>query len=654
MISAKVPVNLTDIRDIMSRCRIDSLDDNGVYIDRSPPGTGKSNADMSALRIADSSLIIVPTHKNCRETVKMAMTHGVDTIAYPKLTAGNGEPDDRDYEEQTCRNYDEAKKALESGLPVSTVVCPECVHRKDCVYREYLADAESSPHRVCTHRRAATSFNELTRNVKYIAIHEDVTDVLRPTAEAGSGFEEVSTIAFEAKRGVFDHVLYMWLVGIEIVSKAIIEALQHADTTSDVNTVGVNRPGMGMMSLWRAMKRIDLFPSADAMRIVTAAASGELSSLMVRVDEFKGEGGKKCFKRQVLAVWQNITPASAACWLSDATITREAAELLVGGPVKDSTPTNRLPAHHEQIQVPLDITKRTSPKKVIAILRAILIRLPQFSRVGIITHREFGPALKGTAKSENLDECFRQQIAKVEHFGGGESRGSNTWLDQCDCLIILGTPRVPPHVVKTRLIQLGLAQAAVRDGSWTYDYWSAVTPSGKRRTVKSLAYRDHDWHEAHRSIVAAELTQAVGRGRAILNEGIPCVVCSTEELDLPVTDHEIAPLTDSDWQIIQLLNQELTKPFSRGSLTKPSPRIYCLGKGFVSSKSHVHLVKTSHIATLTQKSEQYTRRQLDKLCVQKLVMKQGERSGWGLFLAAPLIIDPRAGGELADENGNIA
>jgi hypothetical protein len=93
---------------------------------------------------------------------------------------------------------------------------------------------------------------------------------------------------------------------------------------------------------------------------------------------------------------------------------------------------------------------------------------------------------------------------------------------------------VPPSVIKTRLIQAGNAAAAARDGEWDRDYWRGIDTEGRLHTVRTLGYRDHDWHAAHQAVVKAELVQAVGRARSICEHGIPVVVLTDEELGLPL------------------------------------------------------------------------------------------------------------------------
>ena len=52
-----------------------------------------------------------------------------------------------------------------------------------------------------------------------------------------------------------------------------------------------------------------------------------------------------------------------------------------------------------------------------------------------------------------------------------------------------------------------------KQAGWDKDWWSGVTESGQRVTVRTSHYANHDWHRAYLNIVRGSLVQAVGRGR---------------------------------------------------------------------------------------------------------------------------------------------
>jgi hypothetical protein len=104
------------------------------------------------------------------------------------------------------------------------------------------------------------------------------------------------------------------------------------------------------------------------------------------------------------------------------------------------------------------------------------------------------PTIMGTArKGPALPESIRQRIVKIEHHRSGLRRGSNSWLDDCDAILVVGTPRVPPAVIRTRLIQHGLTAAAARDGEWGRDYWSGVTARSRPRSGTTWQWTVTRW-----------------------------------------------------------------------------------------------------------------------------------------------------------------
>ena len=386
------------------------------------------------------------------------------------------------------------------------------------------------------------------------------------------------------------------------------------------------------------------------MRIVRAVAAGEIDGITVRVDRILAKGGKPAVRKSLLAVWQARLPGRATVWLNDATADAQEIEAFAGQPVSDETPRGRIAQQFPAVQLAdLDIKKSTAPATVVKILRGVFSAFPQFRRVGIIIDKTHVPLILGTArKGTNLDECFRQRVAKVEHFRSGASRGSNDWMGECDALIVAGTPRVPPSAVRTRLIQAGNTAAAARDGEWERDYWTGTDATGRRHTIKTAGYRDHDWHQAHRAIVRAELLQAVGRGRGILEAGLPVMVISNENLGLPLCEIDVHPLPDGAIAVLDAMKR-LSEQKSKGAagqkpdttdtqLTEQNSKEYLL---------EITSVSTSEIASAVGKSNRWVLELLKDLFARGLVQKIGQRGGWVLSTGP----DPsrRSGGTLFQE-----
>ena len=142
---------LEDYRRDLEDARLRSVDVPGIYLDTSPPGAGKSFADVPAMNRAGSSLTVLATHKACEEVVQVLCSLDTLATAYPKLSAEN------------CQNFTEANAALDVGLSASAAVCPTCLHHNACNYRDQMGEAEAAAHAVATHRRAALSLGNPAR-----------------------------------------------------------------------------------------------------------------------------------------------------------------------------------------------------------------------------------------------------------------------------------------------------------------------------------------------------------------------------------------------------------------------------------------------------------------------------------------------------------
>jgi hypothetical protein len=314
---------------------------------------------------------------------------------------------------------------------------------------------------------------------------------------------------------------------------------------------------------------------------------------------------------------------------------------MLGRPVIDKTPVGALERQHLAVQVVIDVKKSTAPSTVIKLIRGVLAAFPTAMRIGVICHHQHLPTIIGTAKNSEhrLDAPLRQRIVKTEYFRSGEGRGSNKWTEECDLLVVVGTPRVPPPAIKLRLIQWGMILAASRDGRWEADYWSGTTTSGRRITVCTSAYRDHDWYAAHRSLVRAELIQAIGRGRSICENGIPVVVLSNEPLGLPILEIDVQPVSDTAVQVMQTIrrlseqNPKGESPLAR----QPTYRNKTLNSITLESCS----VSSTQVAETLGITDRQVRHLLNDLLPRGLVDRIGQRGGWRLtakgeqFLSAP-------------------
>lgn len=647
------PRELQEYRDELKQSRLDSIGVAGIWFCRGPVGSGKTTSGIAAAQKAQTSLTIVPTHKNCDEIEEEYCSRGLIARKYPKLC------------KDTCKNFAVAEKAIRAGLSASSAVClHDCYFRLQCDYHAEMKEADEAAHRISTHARARLSFASIAKGRAYISIDEDPASILRPILDIHGGFGKVEEVAHQAAwdaRKKEDGDADVYFSKMEADARRLGEQLVSCERAVKLDLpASLNAIPNADAKLWRAMSDLKVYPSGDVVRVVKALVNGDLESISIRVDQVfaptaQGGGGptkegttkkeppKKTVKT-LSAVWRPPLPAGATIWISDATSTKADIEALVGRPVVDATPRGRLRKRHAVLQIAHDIKKSTSTNKAVGYLRALMTapRIRKYHRIGVICDRVHVPAIKGTAQKkgvENLEPELRERIAKVEYYRSGKSRGSNDWIRDCDLLVVLGTPRVPPEVVKARLLQLGHTKAAERDGKWVgKDYWSAITPTGRRRIIRTMGYRDWDWHQAAHAIVNAELQQAIGRARIICEDGIPVIVISCERLGIPVADFFLEPMGNSEFFALQAI-EELSALFSTGEANGTVSY-----NRYIVENSADSQVGTKQVAEKISLEERQTRKILLRLADRGLIERIGQRGGWRLTQPAPTPSDSAGGG----------
>jgi hypothetical protein len=454
---------------------------------------------------------------------------------------------------------------------------------------------------------------------------------------AVSSFQSVAAVAREAAarvRGMQDQTLRYYFHQIETIALMLDEQLQTANVTRQIDVPKPTMSSPRVDKLWFDVllaSKIEI--SANALKACRAIVGDDVESVVVQVDRQVGKGRQEFVRRTIVVTQKNHLPEDAVVILNDATGNLGEIEKLVGRPVVDLTPSGKVEQRHEVLQVPVDIKQGTARSGVLGAVRGLLAKFPESQRNGVITHQKHAPAIAGTArKGEVLEESLRDRIAMVSHFGSSVSRGSNLFPKECDRLIVVGTPRVPPSVIARRLIALGNVEAAARDGKWATDWWSGRDQSGRRHTIKTLNYCDHDWYAAHRAVVAAELKQAIGRARSICDHGIPVIVLTTEDLGLTLADWPLVPVTSGMMGVLKVVADLTGLPHeNNGPAGSPSrevenetnPYLSNLGNCFISPHEQVASATTSAIASSASKTHQYSSRLLGDLADAGLVRKAG-------------------------------
>jgi hypothetical protein len=602
--------------------RLGSPVDRKDLLDCGPPGVGKTFADVEAIRRQEDismkqahtlqelldgscqpkSITYVPTTQHCDEAVEQSQRQQLPVVAYPKLTP------------ETCERYDEASAVMSRGLAFQFVLCPECPCRDGCNYIEQRKRADNSDHVVATQARGVHTlprWSGVKRN--RIVLNEVPLDIIRPNYVVERGLKVVALIASQAEhnatdandRGFFRH-----MAGIAV---ELDGWLNGADRSADIPLPphSAHLPKSAHRDLNDAILELGTgaAPPAEAMRLALASASGDLTMVGVAVDERPDKGNGVKIVRKLVGMVRVDLPRG--CWINDATADPGEIEAALGRPVVNITPRGCLLRHHPVLQIipDRDVTKARQARSVLPILRGLLCDL-RHPRIGLLTHKKLAKELPAL-----LSEAERKRLAKVHYFGGGHSRGSNRWIQECDALIVLGTPRIGAETVRIHLYRIGKVRAFERtreQAAWGWDWWSGITETGRRRTVKCRHYADHDWHAAYCSLVRGELLQAIGRGRGILPEGIPVYV---------VTNENLAPIHDDDGRNgFPLADEGRFAP-----LTGPQAAVLTIMR----ERSQL-IFKTKAIAEALGKSPIRATKLLVQLEKARRVIRIGQRGGWSL------------------------
>ncbi|WP_339910898.1 winged helix-turn-helix transcriptional regulator [Symmachiella dynata] len=583
------------------------------------------------------ALLIYPTHDNCDEVVEPYLESGVDAACFPqRVTCDSGD------RPQNCWN-DDASQAEGIGLSVVKTVCPACDYRDKCRQTGYLAQLVNVAHAdvaIATHKRAEyTGLSEMAQGRDYVSIHEDVIDLLRPPTDISTGdvvqarllvqdyilndpaslnwfgdatrVDDDGNFYQDAELAIRRERIYEFFRLLSELLENLHCAIESAERTVDWMPPATATVPTGFeRALFFGIRRARIRFGDQPWRFLLSAASGRihLAAIIVEQRFHKGGGqGNAYLKKSVVGVIDNPPPTNCVTWINDATATVAHVEAILGRPVLEATPQGQIERRKKAVQIPRDITRRTSAKTVRGLIRGVMADRPQFRRIGIIGHRTHMPVLK------KLGTGFDERIVKTSYFGSGEERSSNDWHHKCDLIIVAGTPRISLAAIAKYLVQIGEMSAATCEPEWGVIYWHGETESQEPTKVNSRGYKNEAWRRAHQDLVRAQIVQATGRGRGILETGCEVLVLSDEECGLPLSDTGVEILNDASVAILNALSE----------LTTENPNKYILGKPVVS---------TGQLAETTGLSRSRCRDLLRVLERRGLVQKIGERSGWRLVV----------------------
>ena len=535
----KPTISLEEYRQQMVDNRAKTIGKPGVYLDCSPTGAGKSYADLVTIQGVEKSRTFVPTHALAKELVSEMQEQGLEAAAPSPL------------DKETCKNFNEASQAMAAGFRVGSTVCIDCEHQKNCTYYKHLKESQKAPHQVATHSRASFGLSKLTEGAEFVSIHEDSVSLLArsvsfsPSALPGlrKAIQQLKDQTPTSKTWLYQTLITL----LEWIGQ--MDDMATAETTQILKPEHQNiKPDNLERKLWKLLKSYEDLQAIDgkALKALVSYAMGELAQFAVLVDhKFQKSGnGETVPIRQFVAVWKTAVPLDVPVWFQDATADPEIVRELVGRETANKTPEGVLAAPVEPVQLPRDISMRTSLKVVAATVAGILESRPNALKVGIIAHKKhIVPLLSNRAnksrkkkKGHLLPHHLRKRIAKYTWFGRGDDRGSNAWQG-LDLILVLGTPRVNPINVRQLLVILGKHDAArlpAEEAGWSEYKYQAKRTTGELAWFDGYHYKHPDWQAAYRYLVVSQLKQAAGRGRGVLAGGTPVLVVSNENTGFPV------------------------------------------------------------------------------------------------------------------------
>jgi hypothetical protein len=526
----------------MRNARLESLDQGtGIFLDRSPTGSGKGHCEIDTVQsfinqqlgqeTAGKAALLLPTHDNCEQEADRLQSAGIDAEAFPKL------------DDTTCPKFDDVKTTVEAGLPVDHVHCFACELNEICEYQKKKKSARMADVQVMTHKRAEQSgFENL--NAGYISIHERCDDLMRPVREINSvkGLERtLLALSDMLDRSKFlisgsDHLddQHGFLNRMRDIGEQVLNAMSEDREDwelIDLKTAPMEKPE----GLFNQINRyFNLRRDSHGLAWLISAAAGEFDQVTVR-------------RKRVLGTRLNRLPDDAVIWFNDATAEVDSLTELIERSVTDRTPAGRLPWVIEPVQFGMDITQKTTGSVLRKLIYGHLIANPQTQKLGIIVHQ------KKLIELDLLQDWARKRISHISYWYGGEEVGSNRWMDECDAIISLGTPRPPESAIAEDLVRFGKIDSANCGGSWDKRYWKAPDTAGNEHTVSGLGYQQKDWKDSHRRLVRMRIVQAIGRGRGLLREGIPVTVYSSEECGLRLSPDEPPAMSEGASKVYELL-----------------------------------------------------------------------------------------------------
>ena len=345
-------------------------------------------------------------------------------------------------------------------------------------------------------------------------------------------------------------------------------------------------------------------PGRLGVKLALGYSLGELAHPCAVVDEAKTAGGGPSFAKAVVGVGKVDLPGDAVLWLANASGTAERMKELVGRGASTRPRTGGW------------LTKCrpfTTPMSILPSGPAVIRSGASSGACSPNTRRPRRWALlPGSATSPRSRPWtpLAGRIARIEYHSSGKDRACNSWLD-CDLILVVGTPRVPPLAVRD-VDPTGPVDAASRVGDFESLTWEGKTNNGRLVKIDGCGHADPSCAEVYNCLVKETLRQSVGRGRGVTGKGVPILVVSNESLGLPLADRPLPLVSDAEDDTLRLAVSATARNAISMSLANRA----------------VAPVVASDVADTSCYEPSTVRKHLASLSSSGLLKKKGERSGW--------------------------
>ena len=628
-----------------------------VYADRRVPVEPAHAVRQTILRSgARTSLTVLRSRAECAaaaDVIRGGMTD--DTVAI-----NVGVYPGRDQE--NCKNLNEVSQAEAAGLSPTTAVCPTCSHntatmrglgfsteeialRDQCPFLVALAEAERQPHRVVPMARAQIDFARAAGDADVVVLIRDAEDVLAPHADAGPVHpDDLDRLAQAADRvlaqaardakdakaqGYDPGTAPDWWASFVSQIRAVATAVRAGTPGVIVLPTPVQRPPLWQGSLWSAIRRQDapLRLQRGLVRMIAASVSGELRSLLLqRPDAIPTPGSPKGVTSpadRLAALWWPSVPDTTVIAMTDMDADALAAttgrEVVV---IVDRVPPTWLT---QSTLAPVRVTAGTRAAPILAHIRACLVRHPG-ERLAVLLPGSRDRVAKRANEVRTL--MTPAELGRITLAG---------WVDEGDLpcgdrLLCLGLPPVPPRMVRQRLAQHGLDNAAVADGDWGTVTWQRTTAEGEILNVSAEGYRNEAWASARRTTVLTAVR------RRLVRAAVPVEIVADLDLGLPLVP-PTQPITAADMRLLTALESASLKSAKRLTTTTLTPTLPTQVTT-VADLSDAH--STAQVASMTALSVATVRRRLADMVDLGVVTRIGKRGGWSLTSTGLALIVPAA------------